>query len=157
MGKGVAKRLKGTIQAKLWSMRQADRVFSDYIRNRDGWKCRHCKKDFKEKTGQLHNSHFWGRSRMGTRFDPKNCIALCFFCHYWKFEKEKQGDYRKLMIEWLGQDEYDLLEQRANTITQKRDAIKGFMFWIEPHLKTMTTPVKKTAMIYNEVGQSYFR
>lgn len=60
---------------------QADKWFSLYIRERDDWSCRRCKTKHKRFSGGLHNSHYFGRSAESTRFEPKNCDALCFACH----------------------------------------------------------------------------
>lgn len=129
---------------KIWTYRNADKLFSDYIRQRDGWNCRRCSKNFEHRTGQLHNSHFWGRGRMITRFDPENCIALCFHCHKFKMENEKQGEYKGLMVKWLGQDRYDALEKRANQeIIKREEAIKRFMVWYIPVMKDRDIPKKK--------------
>lgn len=128
-------KMKPGNENKIWHIDRADRVFSRYIRQRDNWVCRGCQRSFKDRTSILHNSHYWVRGRHSTRFDPDNCIALCYSCHYYKYEQEKQGDYRKLMIDWLGQEKYDELRKRAYTTTNKNDAIKKFMDWIGPQLK----------------------
>lgn len=122
---------------KVWSLINADRFFSQFIRTRDNWTCRLCKKTFIENKRVLHNSHFWGRGRMSTRFDPDNCIAACYSCHYFKLEKEKQGTYRTIMLEWLGEEKYKQLEDKANKQTKRRDAIKELMGWIEPYIKEL--------------------
>jgi len=152
----LARKKKGTIVSKIWTMRRADSMFSDYIRNRDKWKCRYCNKNFWEKSGQLHNSHFWGRSNMATRFDPQNCIALCYSCHIWKLESEKQGIYRTMMLKYLGEKDYKLLEKKSNTEMSKRDSILEFMEWIKPHLKDKVIPKKRPAMVENEHGMVYW-
>lgn len=77
---------------------------------------------------------------MSTRFDPNNCIAFCYYCHLWKFEKEKQGKYRDMMIELLGENGFKKLAQKAETIVTRRDAIKELMNWIAPFLKDMKVP-----------------
>ena len=74
---------------------------------------------------------------MSTRFDPDNCIAACYSCHYFKLEKEKQGTYRTIMLEWLGEEKYKQLEDKANKQTKRRDAIKELMGWIEPYIKEL--------------------
>lgn len=152
---GISKRDKGKIRSKLWTMRQADNVFSNYIRDRDNWTCRYCNKNFRDKSGQLHNSHFWGRKHYATRFDPENCIALCFTCHLWELEKEKQGIYRRLMVEWIGQDKYDKLEQKHNLLKSKDEAIGDLMVWIKPYLKDLIIPKKRKAFLLTEDGISY--
>ena len=58
-----------------------DRLFSQYIRSRDGWKCQRCGSQFKPPTTGLHCSHFHGRGKKSVRFDPENCVALCHGCH----------------------------------------------------------------------------
>lgn len=89
-----------------------DSLFSKLIRERDG-KCVFCGK----LGGKLECSHFWGRGNKATRFDPKNCDALCFHCHMIN-EGNKQGDYRNWKINQLGQKQYDLLEKRARSIAR---------------------------------------
>lgn len=119
---------------KLWTSKKSDRIFSYYIRHRDKWKCRLCKKNFSNKREQLHNSHFWGRGRSSTRYDSNNCMAACYYCHYFKLEKEKQGLYREIMIDWHGKKKYDELEIKAKQIMKRSDSIKEFMEWMIPIL-----------------------
>ena len=107
-----------------------DSVFSGYIRYRDRWTCVLCKTTHPEKSQNLHNSHFWGRANRGTRWDERNCDALCgkvfknvsgrtilVSCHG-KLEVEKQGAYRELKLKQLGEDQYRFLEMRARTVTK---------------------------------------
>lgn len=136
--KGQGKERKGKIISSLWTMRHADKVFSDYIRQRDNLACRGCNKQFDIKSGVLTNSHFWGRTRMSTRFEEKNCIALCWPCHIYRFEKEKQGRYMQLMIEWLGEEDYAKLSIQSQQFKSKKEAIKNLMTWIEPKLQSLT-------------------
>ncbi len=63
--------------------------FSKYIRARDKWTCRRCKREYKpyEEGGDnshlmgLHNAHCFGRGAHMTRWDERNCMALCYGCH----------------------------------------------------------------------------
>lgn len=57
---------------------------------------------------------------MWTRYDEDNCIALCFPCHLYKWEKEKQGEYMRFMRTRLGRNGYNRLEERAHVIKQWR-------------------------------------
>ncbi|MBR1146688.1 HNH endonuclease [Bradyrhizobium sp. AUGA SZCCT0431] len=103
----------------------ADGKFSMWIRQRDGM-CRRCKR-----TGiGLDNSHYWRRDMKRTRFDPKNCIALCRDCHT-AWERHQNNEYKAFMVEWLGRDEYDALEERARTSMQMRDAVLELMTWLK--------------------------
>jgi len=112
-------------RVKIWNTGYADKVFSNFIRKRDG-KCKRCGST----TKPLDNSHYWERGRKGTRFDPRNCIALCRECHtIW--EHQKNTEYMKWMIKWLGEEEYRALELRARTMMKMRDAVLELMAWIK--------------------------
>jgi hypothetical protein len=88
-------------------IKKADALFSLFIRTRDG-QCVSCGR----KTG-LQNSHFWSRKRFSTRYDEENCDTLCMGCHKWKWEGEKQGEYRDYMLKKLGVRRYNALRTRA--------------------------------------------
>ena len=103
-------------------MKKADDEFSKWIRARDK-KCVRC-----GSVKYLTCSHFWARQHKGTRFDPKNCVTLCWMpCHKYHWEKEKQGEYRDFMLSWLGKKEYNALEKRAKGIEKEYDAIVSCM------------------------------
>ena len=142
----IGKRQKGMIITEVWSMDRADRIFSNYIRLRADWKCENCGKNFENNKGQLHNSHFWSRVRMSTRFDPDNCMAVCWHCHFFKLEKEKQGIYRDLMIKRLGNEHYNTLRIKSNTLQNKRESIKEFMALMR------VDPLAKMAIRYQDNG-----
>jgi 5-methylcytosine-specific restriction endonuclease McrA len=102
---------------------KADRVWSQYIRLRDG-KCQRCGSLVRVnlETGlpnSHHCSHFWGRGKESTRFDPDNLDCLCYPCHN-LWEKEERPKYIAFKKKQLGQKGYDALDLRAHT-TQKRD------------------------------------
>lgn len=113
-----------------WGLKEADTQFSLWIRNRDG-KCIRCGAT-KETGAQLQNSHYWGRIRKNTRYDPENCDTLCATCHYWgdskrgiiAWEEEKQGAYMRFKLEQLGKERFDALEVRAHTDTKNNIVIK---------------------------------
>lgn len=97
---------------------KADTVFSVYIRTRDNWTCQRCSKVFTPPTMALHNSHFFGRARENTRFDPENCDALCYGCHqYWG--SAGREDYRDFKIQQLSQHRFDELTLRSNSYRKK--------------------------------------
>jgi 5-methylcytosine-specific restriction endonuclease McrA len=104
-------------------IRPVDKLFSTYIRTRSKWKCEHCGKYCGENNSlyKLECSHHFTRSRESTRFDPENCVALCFTCHN-KFHDDK-GLRNNFMIQRLGQQAYDLLELRSHQKGNKDDAL----------------------------------
>lgn len=104
---------------KIWSSNKADTEFSKFIRERDG-KCLRC-----GTTQDLTNSHFWSRANSSLRYEPDNCVTLCRWkCHFFGWEKEKQGAYRDFMIQRLGQERYDeLYKLYYQSKMTRRDAI----------------------------------
>ena len=104
---------------KIWSSARADKEFSKWIRARDK-KCFFC-----NNTG-TQNSHYWGRRHSATRYDPKNCDAICGGCHM-RHEGDKHGLYTEKKRAQLGEKEYALLTRRANSIMKRRDAIIACM------------------------------
>lgn len=97
---------------------KADVVFSLFVRTRDDWTCQRCHKKYTPPTNALHNSHYFGRGREGTRFEPDNCDALCHGCHQHWGSADKEG-YRAFKIKQLGQKRFDTLTLQANTYTKK--------------------------------------
>lgn len=107
-----------------WGTRYADSLFSKHIRTRDPM-CRRC-----WVVPSDDNSHFWGRGHSATRFDPKNCIGLCRPCHdIW--EHQKNNEYRKFMVNWLGKEEYEALEHRARSFKKRSDAVRECMVFLK--------------------------
>ena len=92
-------------------LKPLDKLFSDYIRARAGWKCERCG-NTPSRQG-LHCHHFHRRRKMSTRFDEDNALSLCFGCH--QFFGENKEEEKAFMLQKLGQRAYDMLEVRANT------------------------------------------
>ena len=59
----------------------ADKHFSDSIRKAAEWKCARCEKDYSDKPQGLQCSHFISRGHWAVRYDPKNALSLCAYCH----------------------------------------------------------------------------
>ena len=98
---------------------KADVLFSKFIRLRD----KHCVRCLKGGSGidgidGLQCSHYYGRRRENTRFDPENCDSLCFGCHQEWGSTDREA-YREFKIKQLGKKGFDLLQMRANTMKKK--------------------------------------
>lgn len=124
----------GMQKPNVWNVKYADYLFSKFIRERDPT-CRRCWIE------DSHDcSHYWGRGNSATRFDPKNCVGLCRMCHdIW--EHQKNNEYKRFMVNWLGKKEYDELEHRARSFKRRREAIReciSFLKDIEFHPKRTT-------------------
>ena len=96
----------------------ADVAFSKVIRARDHWTCQRCNTDYTENKKGLHCSHYFGRQAEGTRFEPDNCIALCFHCHNY-FDEIDKAAYHDFKIKQLGQERFDSLRLQSNTYCKK--------------------------------------
>ena len=106
----------------LWSEKTADDRFSVHIRTRDG-KCLRCNGEYR-----LTCSHFHGRTLSLTRFDPENCDTFCLWCHDILETKKNLGqEYYQFKLLQLGQEKFDALKVRADTIFSRSDAIKNCM------------------------------
>lgn len=110
-------------------IRPADKEFSNYIRERDGWKCRYgfrCSRneDFSANKGGLDCSHFQKRRKETVRFDPENCDAACKACHHF-VENDKMGESRlgSFKLEQLGTKRYNALLVRTNQTGKKDDVM----------------------------------
>jgi hypothetical protein len=99
---------------------QADKVFSQYIRKRDG-RCMRCGSRVKFNDNDLpvsHQcSHYHGRRKESVRFDPDNADCLCYGCHVEWGSTDRQA-YTHFKKKQLG-DDYDKLTIRANTHKKK--------------------------------------
>lgn len=108
------------------TIRPTDKRFSLYIRKRDNHTCQRCLRYYENGIG-LDCSHFWGRGRESTRFDPFNCVALCRACHQYftSYPAEHDAWYRKR----LGDQQFKLLMVRAHTVGRRDE--KMTMLYIE--------------------------
>lgn len=108
----------------------ADEAFSWWIRLRD-MHCKRCHSPVSLNPLGLpnshQNSHYFGRGREGTRFEPDNCDTLCHGCHrFW--EKEDREAYRQFKIAQLGEARHATLQLQANTY-HKKDRLAEKIYW----------------------------
>lgn len=100
----------------------ADKVFSQYIRLRDG-RCMRCGSAVRVNDKGLpvsHQcSHYYGRKMESVRFDPDNADALCMACHI-TWGSTMRFAYDEFKLRQLGQERFDALKLRALT-TKKKD------------------------------------
>ena len=107
-----------------------DRLFSRYIRLRDGGICQRCGK-YVGLTQGLHCAHFHSRRHQNTRYDPDNAIALDFGCHqYLDSHPIEKIEFFKAR---LGEQAFDLLRARANEVG--RPDKKAIELWLKKELK----------------------
>lgn len=104
----------------------ADRAFSLWIRSRDGWKCRRCRKQYQPPTTSLQCSHFQGRGKENTRFDPDNADALCMGCH--QYFTANPGEHYQWQVAEKGQELVDEIILRSNFYC-KKDRKGELIYW----------------------------
>lgn len=104
----------------------ADKYFSLYIRERDGNKCRKC-----GGTSGLQCSHFQGRRKEATRFDPENADCLCFGCH--AYFTANPYEHVQWQIKTKGQQAVDMIVFRSNQYCRK-DRKMQQMIWQQAYL-----------------------
>lgn len=127
--------VKRKLKSGVWTLKKADTHFSKQIRARDG-KCMHPMGT--EDCVMLQNSHYIGRAVKSTRFDPENCVTICWFHHYKSkdlgFEYQKQtiekhgfdGQYTMFMRKFLGERRFTELMKRAKQQVKPKQAIKDY-------------------------------
>jgi rubredoxin len=90
-------------------LKEADRVFSLFIRGRDGYKCVICGSDFRPQNG-----HLITRKCKAIRFDEVNCNCQCQKCNY-KHRYQPQF-YDQWFLHKYGQKEFDRLTELSKVV-----------------------------------------
>ena len=80
---------------------QIDAIISKRIRERDGNRCRRCGRE------RVFAHHIFTKTRLATRWVPKNLISLCFHCHQWAHAAGEE--FRAWILTWMDHGEYDQL------------------------------------------------
>ena len=102
-------------------MRKADEAFSLFIRTRDSqsfngraFKCISCQRVLPIE--QCDCGHYVNRSHMTLRFSEVNCNGQCRHCN--RFQEGNIQDYRKGLIQKIGEQKVLLLEAQKNITTK---------------------------------------
>lgn len=95
----------------------ADRLFSLWIRHRDKWTCKRCGTKHTPPTMALHCSHFKGRGKEATRFEPSNADALCYGCH--QYFTSQPDEHYSWQVDMKGQEVVDGLTALSNSYKKK--------------------------------------
>lgn len=110
---------------------QADRLFSQWVRLRD-MECVKCHSQVKLNDKGLpvthQASHFQGRGKEGTRYEPFNVDTLCMGCHMY-FTAHPMEHYQ-WQLERKGQKILDQLVLQSNTY-RKKDRKLEAMYWAQ--------------------------
>lgn len=104
----------------------ADKAFSLYIRTRDNWTCQRCGKRYPPPTSALHCSHFVGRAKENTRFEPLNATSLCYGCH--QYFTSHPAEHYEFQVNRIGQEAVDNLRLWGN-VYKKKDRKSEAIYW----------------------------
>lgn len=120
-------------------IRPSDRAFSEYIRTRDNWTCQRCGKQYDPLVPTdrmaLHCSHFQGRGKENTRFEPLNADALCYGCH--QYFTSHPAEHYQWQLDHKGERVIQQLILQSNTY-KKRDDKMEVIIWKQA-LKDLTS------------------
>jgi 5-methylcytosine-specific restriction endonuclease McrA len=89
--------------------KKLDRLWSEAIKARDGYRCRRC-----GRTTNLQSAHIHSRSRKSTRHDLDNGLTLCGGrCHLF-FAHKDPLQFAEFVKQELGEEKYTLLMVKAS-------------------------------------------
>ncbi len=109
------------------SISKLDKEWGRLVRERDG-KCLYC-----GKTDYIQAHHLFMRSRSATRFNLKNGISLCSAHHVFnsEFSAHRTPDkFKAWAKEYLGEEEFNKLEQLSLTVCSRKKAEGAFQEFI---------------------------
>lgn len=92
----------------------ADALWSRIVRARDGWRCRLCGSGT-----QVEAAHIIGRGHDATRLEVDNGLALCRR-HHREYDQHVEATRDAVVVDVVGQSEYDRLRRRGNDPTWRR-------------------------------------
>ena len=96
---------------------RADIEFANAIKDRDGWQCRKCGKQYQPGDRGLHCAHIIPRGHKDLRFDPMNALALCYRDHlFWAHSHPLE--FADWIREELGAKAYNDPRRRARTLSK---------------------------------------
>lgn len=126
----------------------ADKAFSEYIRTRDNWTCQRCGKQYDPLVPTdrmaLHCSHFKGRGKEATRFEPLNADALCYGCH--QYFTSHPDEHYHWQVQRKGQDIIDRVILQSNGYKSKSERPLEKKYWVE-QLKLLTEQRKSARVL----------
>ena len=119
-----------------------DKVFSNYIRERDHWTCQRCltisNKNNPNSRKGLHCSHYVGRASWSTRIEPANAMALCYGCH--RYLTAHPSEHKELWKIRFSAKERKRIKDRKNArpnIQKKHVATEEYYQQLKQMLRNM--------------------
>lgn len=107
--------------------KKADKVFSDFIRQRDGGVCITCGK--KDEWKNMQCGHYIPRDCLELRYSPKNCNTQCVGCNVFR-----KGNYHIYSLKLMSKYGADILHELDEVLKDyKRDGSRkyGKQFYLD--------------------------
>ena len=99
---------------KAYLVKCLDDLVSRQVRERDFHRCRKCGRE------RVYHHHIFGKkAHPATRWVLENGISVCFFCH--RDAHASPEDFRRWVIGWMGEPEYEALYIRAQMRTSFKE------------------------------------
>ena len=126
-------------------IRPSDKLFSQYIRLRDS-KCMRCSSLVQFNSAGMpishQASHFQGRRKENTRFDPENVDTMCGACH--QYLGANPYEHVAWQMKYKGRTIVEGVIIRSNSY-KKRDDKMEVIIW-RAALKTLTNTSKSVKL-----------
>ena len=107
-----------------------DAIFSLLIRERAGWRCECCGKQFERGAQNLHCSHLFGRRHRSTRWAENGAVAHCAACHF--YLTEHPVEFAEWIEGYLGNNEMQRMRLVSQVVAKfsKRD-LENIYRWMK--------------------------
>jgi len=92
------------------AVRKADRLWSEIIKARDGYRCRRCGRSHRGRG--LQAAHIFTRARRSTRWELLNGVCLCTGCHMWAHRHPLE--FHEWVKGVIGEEAYERLRLLSN-------------------------------------------
>lgn len=108
---------KARVKTKTQLRKIADKLFSEYIRRRDGGKCYTCQK--RDDWKRMQCGHFIPRQYLSVRYDEVNCHCQCYACNM--LYNGQPGAYATRLERDYGRGTVEMLEKARQEVVPNFD------------------------------------
>lgn len=114
IGQGRVKKLRRVKITRSKIIKNLDKVFSLFIRQKYGTRCYTC-----NQIGKMQCGHYISRSVRSTRWEEDNCRPQCYGCNI--MHGGRPIDFREHLIKDFGEDWVKFLENKRHTLFNPSD------------------------------------
>lgn len=112
---------------------KADKVFADYIKARDNYRCVIHGKQYSKGDRGLHCGHIFTRAKKSVRWVEENAVAICMRCNiFWETTwGHKWPTIKDWAREKMGEEEFNRLQILANIPKAGLDETMAYLVYKE--------------------------